>query len=119
LSRRAHKRRQIIGPHVGIHAALEIAIAGEHRGGNQIALVDGFRDVLGQRPGIADAGRATKADQVEAERIKRFLQSRFFIIFGHHLRAGSERRLHPWLDREALLHRFFGHQAGGDHDRWV
>jgi hypothetical protein len=43
------RRGKVIGPYVGIHAALEIAIAGEYRRGDQIVLVDGFRNLFGQR----------------------------------------------------------------------
>ena len=64
-----HERRrgEIIGAHVVIDAALEIAIAGEHRGDRQPVLVDRVRDLLGQRPRIADAGGAAIADEIEAE----------------------------------------------------
>jgi hypothetical protein len=54
----------------GIDAALEIAVARQHRGDHQIALLDRAGDRLGQRPGIADAGGAAIADEVEAELVE-------------------------------------------------
>ena len=72
-----HQRRrgEIIGAHVGVDAALEIAVAGEHGGGHQVAIVDRLGILRRQRPGIADAGGAAEADQVEAELVEILLQA--------------------------------------------
>ena len=70
------RRGEIVGAHVRIDAALEIAVAREHRRGDEIALGDRRRDRLRQRPGIADAGGAAEADEVEAERVEIVLQAR-------------------------------------------
>src|SRR5207237_631746 len=58
-----HERRrgQVIGPHLGVDAALEIAVAGQDRGDREVALVDRVGNRLGQRSGIADAGGAAVA----------------------------------------------------------
>ena len=64
------RRGEIVGAHVGADPPLEIAVAGEHRGGDQVVLVDRLADRLGQRPGIADAGGAAIAGEVEAERVQ-------------------------------------------------
>ncbi len=109
------RRRQIVGAHVGIDAAFEVAVAGEHRRRHQILVVDGLGDFRRQRPGIADAGGAAEADQIVAELVEVLLQAGLVEILGHHLRAGRQRGLHPRLHREALRHRLAGEQAGADH----
>ncbi len=106
------RRRQIVGAHVGVDAAFEVAIAGEDGGRDEIVLVDRLGNLFGQRPRIADAGGAAEANKVEAELIEIFLQPRLLVVFLHHLRAGRQRCLDPRLDREALLHRLLGQQAG-------
>ena len=112
-----HQRRrsEIVRAHVRVDAAFEVAVAGQHRGGDQIVLVDRFGNFLRQRPGVADAGRAAEADQVEAQRVEILLQARLFVIIRDDLRARRQRSFHPRLDLEALGNRLLGHQAGGDH----
>ncbi len=61
---------QIIGAHIRIDAALEIAVAGKHGRDDEVLVVHSFRNRLGQRPGIADAGGAAIADKLEAERVQ-------------------------------------------------
>ena len=108
------RRGQIVGPHVGVHPAFEVAVARQHRAGHQVALLDGLGNGFRQRPGIADAGGAAIAHQVEAERVQRLGQARALQIVGDHLRAGRQRGLHPRLDLQALFDGLLGHQAGGD-----
>ena len=112
-----HQRRrgEIVGAHVGVDAAFEVAIAREHRGGDQIVLVDRLGDFLRQRTGIADAGGAAEADQVEAERVEILLQAGFLVVVGDHLRARRERGFHPRLHLETLGDRFAREQARRDH----
>ena len=78
-----HERRrsEIIGAHVGVDAAFEIAIARQHRRGDQIIVVDRLGILRRQRTGIADAGRAAEADEIEAELVEIFLQSGLVEIF--------------------------------------
>ena len=109
------RRGEIVRPHVGVDPALEIAIAGQHRGGDQVLVVDGLGNLRRQRAGIADAGGAAEADQVEAELVEILLQAGLVEIFGDHLRARRQRGLHPRLDGQALRHRLAGQQAGADH----
>ena len=68
------RRGEIIGAHVRIDAALEIAVARQHRRGDEVVLGDGRRNLRRQRAGIADAGGAAEADDVEAELVERLLQ---------------------------------------------
>ncbi len=96
------RRGQIVRLHIGADAAFEIAVAGKHRRGNDAVLVDGFGDLFIERTGIADAGRAAIADEVEAELVEILLQAGIGEIFADDLRAGRERGLHPRLYGQAL-----------------
>ncbi len=102
-----------------IDPALEIAVAGEHRPGHQVALDDGVGDRLGQRPGIADAGGAAIADEIEAELIEILVEAGILQIVGDHLGARRQRGLHPGLHGEALLHRIARHQPCPQHDAGI
>ncbi len=73
-------------------------------------------DLRLQRPGVADAGGAAVADEVEADGVEIFLQPGGFQVFGHHLRARGERGLDPGLAVEAERARLAGHETGADHD---
>ena len=109
------RRGEVVGAHVGIHAPLEVAVAREHGGGHDVVVVDRLGDLLRQRPGIADAGGAAEADEVEAELVEVLLQAGFGEIFADHLRARRERGLHPGLGREPFGDGVARQQAGGDH----
>ena len=64
------RRGEIIGLRVRAHPAFEIAIAREHRGGDDPVVVDRLGDLVGERAGIADAGRAAEADEIETELVE-------------------------------------------------
>ncbi len=68
---------QVVGFHIGIDAAFEVAVAGEHAGDDQVVFLDGFGDRLGQRAAVADAGRAAVADGVEAELFEVLVEAGF------------------------------------------
>ena len=112
-----HQRRrgEVVGAHVRIDAALEIAVAREHRRRDQVARADRRRDRFGQRAGIADAGGAAEADEVEAELVEIGLQPGLRQIFADHLAARRERRLHPRLGLQPLRQGVAGEQPGADH----
>ena len=109
------RRSEEVRAHVGVHAAFEIAVAREHRAGDEVVLVDGLGDFRRQRAGIADAGGAAEAHQVVADLVEVGLQPRLRQIFGDHLRAGRERSLHPRLGLEALGGGFAGEQPRRHH----
>ncbi len=109
------RRGEIIGAHVGVDAALEIAISREHGGSHEIAVVDRLGNLRRQRAGIADAGGAAETDEVEPELVQILLQAGFGEIFADDLRAGRERGLDPRLDREAFRHRLAGDKSRRDH----
>ena len=91
------RAREIVRAHVRMDAPLEIAVARKHRHRHQLVVLDRLGDRLGERPRIADAGRAAIADQLEAERVEILLQPRLREILAHHLGAGRERCLDPRL----------------------
>ena len=62
------RRGEIIGLNIGADAALEIAVAGENRRGDNAIVVDGLRDFRRQGTRVADACRAAVADGLEAQR---------------------------------------------------
>ena len=110
------RRGEIVGAHVGVDAALEIAVAREHRGGDEIVLVDRLGDLRRQRSGIADAGGAAEADQVEAELVEILLQAGLLEIFARRPASPAPARSSPTaLTFRPLRRRFAGEQAGGDH----
>ena len=56
-----------------MHARFEVAVSRKHRGSNQIEFVDRLFDFRMERSGIADAGRATVADEIKSELVEIFL----------------------------------------------
>ncbi|CRR97126.1 hypothetical protein PAERUG_P5_London_26_VIM_2_01_09_03357 [Pseudomonas aeruginosa] len=116
-----HQRRrgQPVGLHQRVHAAFEVAVAGEYRGDGQVGLLDGFLDRLQQRAGVADAGGAAVADQVEAEFVEVAGQAGGLEVVGDHLGARRQRTLHPGLALQAFFHRLLRQQAGGHHHAGV
>ena len=79
----------------------------------------GGRNLRRQRAGIADAGRAAEADDLEAELVERLLQFGGFEIILHHLAARRERGLHPGLRGQALGDGVARHQPRRDHHAGV
>src|SRR3546814_12288377 len=78
-------------------AALEVTVAGQHRGDRDIALVDSLGDRRVERARVADAGGAAVADQLEAAGVEVLLQAGGLQVVGHHLAAWRQRGLHPGL----------------------
>ena len=68
-----------------------------------------------ERSGVADAGGAAVAGEVEADGVEVLLQPGGLEIAAHHLAAGRERGLHPRLAVEPERPRLPRHQAGADH----
>ena len=77
-----------------MHARFEIAVAGQHARGDQIILRHRFLNRRGQGTGVADARRATVADEVEPQRIEIPLQPRLREVITHDARAWRERGFH-------------------------
>src|SRR3546814_4173640 len=66
---------------------------GQHRGDRDVAFLDGLGDRRVERSGVADAGGAAVADQLEAESVEVFLQARGHQVVGDHLAARRQRGL--------------------------
>ena len=109
------RRGEVVRPHVGIDAALEVAVAGEHGGGDEVVVVDRFGDLRRQRAGVADAGGAAEADEVEAELVEIVLQAGLRRDSRRRPASRARARSSPTASREALRDRVAGEQAGGDH----
>ena len=65
-----HGRRQIVGPHEWMDARFEVPVAAEDGGRHQLLLDDALGDGRRDGAGIADAGGAAVADDVEAQRLQ-------------------------------------------------
>ncbi len=108
------RRGQIVGLHVRVHAAFEVTVTRQHRGGDQTVVVDGLRDRRIQRARVTDAGGAAITDKVKAHGVEVGLQTGVGQIVGDDLRAGGQRGLDPRLGRQAQSLRLAGHEASGD-----
>ena len=112
-------RCQPVRAHFLVHPPLEVPVTRQHRRNHQVALRDRLRDLFRQRTRVADARRATVADEVEAEFVERRLQSGLGEILGDDFRARRERRLHPRLHRQAERERFLRNESRREHHRWI
>ena len=72
------RRGEIIRAAERIDAAFEIAIAAEDGDGDEIIVLDGFADGVGERAAVADAGGAAVADEIEAQLIRDKARGRLF-----------------------------------------
>ena len=116
-----HERRrgQVVGAHRRVDASLEVAIAREHGGHLEVVALDRAGDLVGQRPGVADARGAAEADQVEADLVERRHQPGPLEVADHDPRARCQAGLDPRLRPQPELERLPGDQAGRDHQRRV
>ena len=100
-------------------AALEVAVAAEHRGDREILGIDALRDDLGKRSAVADARGAPIADQVEAQLLERAEQARALEVVGDDARSGRERGLDIVGRHQSAGDGVAREQTRGDHDRRV
>src|SRR6266404_3340953 len=100
-------------------AGLEVAIARQHRCADQVVLGDRLLDRRIERPGIADAGRAAIAGEIEVELFELREQAGSREVFGDHARAGRERGLDVALDGEALGGSLFREQPCSQQYSWI
>ncbi|MNJ47101.1 hypothetical protein D3C77_422480 [compost metagenome] len=87
-----HQRRrgQPVGFHQRMHPAFKVAVAREHRGHGEVGAGNGFFDGLVQRSGVADAGGAAVADQIETQFIQIGRKACSLVVVGHYLGAGGQ-----------------------------
>jgi hypothetical protein len=86
------RRGEVVGAHIGADPALEVAVARQDRGRDQVALGDGLGNLRLERAGVADAGGAAIAHEVEADGVEIFLQIGGLEIGGHDLRCPAPAR---------------------------
>ena len=104
---------------IRVDTAIEVAIAGQHGRGVQIAVYDLLLDLRVQRTGHAVAGRAGERHDTEAEFLQFRLQAGFFQVERDSLRARRQRALHPWFTRQARAVRIACQQASRNHVAWI
>ena len=109
------RRRQVVCADLLLHAALEVAVAAEHRCHDETSRIHFRRHIVGQRTAVADAGRAPVADEIEPELIEVFVESGLLQVFGHHFRPGRQARFDPRLLRQTFFDRLLRDQSGAEH----
>ena len=112
-------RCQVVHTDFGMHPSLEVAVAGEYRGHAEIAFADGFGYGLRQGAGIADAGGAAVAHDVETQFLQIFEEPCFLQVVRGGQGTGCQGGLDPGLRAQSFFHGLLGYQAGGDHHRGV
>ncbi len=113
------RRGEVAGAREGMDATLEVAVARQDGRDHQVVRLDRRRDGVVERAGVADAGRAAVAGQVEPERLERGHQPGRLEIAGDGPRAGRQRRLDGRLDAQSASDGIPRQQAGADHHRRV
>jgi hypothetical protein len=86
---------EVVQLHLGVDAALEVAVARQHRHHGEVVVADGGGDLLDEGSGCADAGHAAEAGQVEAERLQRFDQPGGPQVVHDDQGPGGQGGLHP------------------------
>ena len=110
---RAHEEVRL---HALVNARLEVAVSRQHARPDDVVLGESLFELSIQRARIADAGRATEPDELEAQAIEERLQARLGEVLAHDARAGRERGLHPGLDAEPAFDRLLRQETGRQHD---
>ena len=109
-------RRKVVHLDVGVDAALEVAIATQHRDHGKVRLVDRGAYLGDERSGVTNAHRAAVAHGLEAQLVEEWREPRPVVVVGHHLRPGAEGGLNPRFAGQAPLNRLLGEQASPHHD---
>ena len=81
------RRREVVHLHVGVDPALEVAVARQHRDHREVVVLDGLADLGDERAGVADAGGAAVADEVEAELVEVRREAGLLVVVADDLRA--------------------------------
>ena len=80
---------QVVRADRAVDAGFEVAVTREHGSRYEVALLDGAFDVGVERAGITDAGRATVADEVEAELVEVARELDLVEVIGDHAGTGG------------------------------
>ena len=110
---------QVVHLHVRVDAAFEVAVAGQDSRDGKVVGLDGLGDFGVQRAGVADAGGAAIAHDVEAKLLQVRGQAGLLVVVGDYLGAGSHGGLDPRLGGQALVDGVAGQQRGSQHHRRV
>jgi hypothetical protein len=100
--------------YVLVDASLEVAVPGEYGHDREVAFVDDLRDLVRERPAVADAGRTAVTDEMKAERLEVLGQTGAIEVLRDYFGAGCERGLDPRLGLQPLLHGVAGEDPGAD-----
>ena len=94
-----HERRRSEEVHLyfRVHPAFEVAVARQHRSGDDVTSLHGFRDFRLQWTAVADAGSAAVTHSEEADLLEFAEQTRLGEVVRYDARAGSEAGFHPRL----------------------
>ena len=119
ISHNQRRRRQIIRLHMRMHATFKIAIATQHRRGNQILLVNSGNHRIGQRPAIANTRRTTITHRMKTQLLQIRRQTRLIEIIRHHARTRRQTRLDMCVNLQPLFNRLLRQQTSGHHHRGI
>ena len=108
------RRGEIVRTHFGMNAAFEIAIAAQDAGDDQIVVLNRLRYNRRQGAAVADARRATVADEMEAQLLERAHEVGAHQIIGYRFRTGRQAGFDPGLALQTALDGFLGDQPGSD-----
>ena len=112
-------RHEEVGLDALVHAGFEVAVPGEHGGGDDVFALHHVFDALVEGAGVADAGGAAVADGLETKLVEFGLEAGLVEVIRHHAAAWAEAGLHAGLDGETACVRLFRQEAGGQHHAGV
>src|SRR2546423_15515962 len=98
-----------------MHTRYKIPVSRKNQSCDDIIFVNDLLDVWMQRPRVADASRATVADEIESELVEICLESGLFQVIGNNARPRCERRFYARIDTQTALDCFFRQQASRNH----
>src|SRR5260370_7697557 len=102
-----------------MNAALKIAVPAEDGDGDEIILLNGCGDGIGERAAVADAGGAAVTDEMEFQFFEKRREAGGSEIVRDDFGPWREARLYPGFHLQAALEGFFGEQAGTEHQRGI
>ena len=104
---------QIIRLGLRMDAALEIAIAAQHGGDDEVAVLDRLFHARIQRTAVANAGGASVCNREESKLLEICVQSRLVHVGRDHPRTGGETAFDGGGNGETVFDGFFRQQPGG------
>mmetsp|Transcript_6420 Transcript_6420/g.7198 ORF Transcript_6420/g.7198 Transcript_6420/m.7198 type:complete len:932 (-) Transcript_6420:12-2807(-) len=108
------RRCEVVRGGLRVDAGLEVAVAREHGGGDDVVVRDRLGNLGGDIARVSNARHAPVAGRLEAQRVQLLLQAGGVQVLRDHVGAGRQRRLHVRLHHQALLDGLLRHKAGGN-----